>query len=88
MKNNREKIVVRNAKENEEIIDIFTKQDMKRSKKFEHIMTFEELKNEDKLALAEAYRVYELLRPEEKELIPKKIVDTYSRKKKVVKQLQ
>lgn len=39
-------------------------------------MTIEELKNEDKLALAEAYRVYELLRPEEKELIPKKFVDT------------
>lgn len=39
-------------------------------------MTIEELKKEDKLALAEAYRVFEILRPEEKEMIPKEFVNT------------
>lgn len=39
-------------------------------------MTYEELKNEDKLALAEAYRVYEILSGPEQELIPEEFVDT------------
>ena len=38
-------------------------------------MTFEELKNEDKLALTEAYRIYEILNDEDKEQIPKDFVE-------------
>lgn len=38
-------------------------------------MIYEELKQEDKLALAETYRVYELLSPEEKEQIPDDFVE-------------
>ena len=38
-------------------------------------MTFEELKNEDKLALAEAYRVYEMLSGPEQEKIPEEFVN-------------
>lgn len=39
-------------------------------------MNYEELKNEDKLALAEAYRVYELLDGPDKEKIPEEFVET------------
>ena len=38
-------------------------------------MAYEDLKNEDKLALAEAYRVYELLNDEDKEQIPEEFVE-------------
>ena len=38
-------------------------------------MTYEQLKNEDKVALAEAYRVYELLSGPEQEKIPEDFVD-------------
>lgn len=39
-------------------------------------MTIEELEKEDKLALAEAYRVYELLSDSEKQKVPQDFVDT------------
>lgn len=38
-------------------------------------MTYDDLKLEDSLALAEAYRVYELLNDEDKERIPEKFVE-------------
>lgn len=38
-------------------------------------MTYEELKKEDKLALAEAYRVYEMLSGPEQEKIPRDFVN-------------
>lgn len=38
-------------------------------------MAYEDLKNEDKLALAEAYRVYELLNDEDKEQIPEEFIE-------------
>lgn len=38
-------------------------------------MDYEKLKNEDKLALAEAYRVYELLSGPEQEKIPEEFVN-------------
>lgn len=39
-------------------------------------MTNEELKKEDKIALAEAYRVYELLSGPEQERVPRDFVET------------
>ncbi len=40
------------------------------------MMNFSELRTEDKLALAEAYRVYEILEGADKDKIPQEFVDS------------